>query len=277
MCGIVGYVGRRQARDLLLAGLQKLEYRGYDSAGISVVTGDSLESVRAVGNLANLQAAVAEQRFDVGTSTTATVEEEASTGVGHTRWATHGRVTERNAHPHTDTSDRVHVVVNGIVENYLTLKSQLMDQGSVFSSDTDAEVIAHLVAHHMALGTLEEAVRAAYAELEGHYAFVAMSLDDPDVLVGARKECPLVIGRGDGEQFIASAIPAFLAETRRVQIIENGEIVVVRPEGVAFMTPEGDPIEREVTEVDWDEETAEKAGYDTYMLNEIHEQPDAVA
>ena len=146
-------------------------------------------------------------------------------------------MTERNAHPHTDTADRVHVVVNGIVENYLTLKARLMDQGSMFSSDTDAEVIAHLVAHHMALGTLEEAVHAAYAELEGHFAFVAMSLDDPDVLVGARKECPLVIGRGDGEQFIASAIPAFLAETRRVQIIENGEIVVVRPDGVAFMTP----------------------------------------
>jgi glutamine---fructose-6-phosphate transaminase (isomerizing) len=278
MCGIVGYVGRRQARELLLAGLQKLEYRGYDSAGISVLSGDALESVRAVGNLANLHAAMAEQEeLAVGAGATVAAADTASTGVGHTRWATHGRVTERNAHPHTDTADRVHVVVNGIVENYLTLKARLMDQGSVFSSDTDAEVIAHLVAHHMALGTLEEAVRAAYAELEGHFAFVAMSLDDPDVLVGARKECPLVIGRGDGEQFIASAIPAFLAETRRVQIIENGEIVVVRPDGVAFMTPAGEPIEREVTEVDWDEETAEKAGYETFMLKEIHEQPDAVA
>jgi glutamine---fructose-6-phosphate transaminase (isomerizing) len=275
MCGIVGYVGRRQARELLLAGLQKLEYRGYDSAGISVLTGDALESVRAVGNLANLHAAVAEQPAPVAQGATATAT--GSTGVGHTRWATHGRVTERNAHPHTDTADRVHVVVNGIVENYLELKSRLMDMGAEFSSETDAEVIAHLVAHHMALGGLEEAVRAAYAELEGHFAFVAMSLDDPDVLVGARKECPLVIGRGDGEQFIASAIPAFLAETRRVQIIENGEIVVVRPEGVEFMTPEGDPIDREVTEVDWDEETAEKAGFETFMLKEIHEQPDAVA
>jgi glucosamine--fructose-6-phosphate aminotransferase (isomerizing) len=276
MCGIVGYVGRRQARDLLLAGLQKLEYRGYDSAGISVLSGDVVESVRAVGNLANLHAAVAEQSVAAGASATATAT-QGSTGVGHTRWATHGRVTERNAHPHTDTADRVHVVVNGIVENYIELKARLLDMGAEFTSETDAEVIAHLVAHHMALGGLEEAVRAAYAELEGHFAFVAMSLDDPDLLVGARKECPLVIGRGDGEQFVASAIPAFLAQTRRVQIIENGEIVVVRPEGVQFMTPEGDPIEREVTEVDWDEETAEKAGFETFMLKEIHEQPDAVA
>jgi glucosamine--fructose-6-phosphate aminotransferase (isomerizing) len=277
MCGIVGYVGRRQARDLLLAGLQKLEYRGYDSAGISVLSGDVVESVRAVGNLANLHAAVAEQQVPVGSGGAATAPAAASTGVGHTRWATHGRVTERNAHPHTDTADRVHVVVNGIVENYLALKARLCDQGARFTSETDAEVIAHLVAHHMALGSLEEAVRAAYAELEGHYAFVAMSMDDPDVLVGARKECPLVIGRGEGEQFIASAIPAFLAETRNVQIIENGEIVVVRPDGVAFLTPEGEPIERPIVQVDWDEETAEKAGFETFMLKEIHEQPDAVA
>jgi glutamine---fructose-6-phosphate transaminase (isomerizing) len=283
MCGIVGYVGHRQARDLLLAGLQKLEYRGYDSAGISVVSGDELESVRAVGNLANLHAAVAQRATIAGEqaaagapSATASAS-RGSIGVGHTRWATHGRVTERNAHPHTDTADRVHVVVNGIVENYLTLKARLADMGAVFSSDTDAEVIAHLIAHHMALGSLEEAVRAAYAELEGHYAFVAMSLDDPDVLVGARKECPLVVGRGAGEQFLASAIPAFLAETRRIQIIENGEIVVVRPDGVAFVTPQGEPIEREIIEVDWDEDTAEKAGFETFMLKEIYEQPAAVA
>ncbi len=261
MCGIVGYVGHRAAQDVLLAGLEKLEYRGYDSAGITVQGADRLDATRAVGNLTSLRTAVAHRP----PGAVALLEAPAGTGIGHTRWATHGRVSEANAHPHFDTNDRVHVVVNGIVENYLTLKARLMDQGSVFSSDTDAEVIAHLVAHHMALGTLEEAVRASYAELEGHFAFVAMSLDDPDVLVGARKECPLVIGRGEGEQFIASAIPAFLAETRQVQIIENGEIVVVRPDGVAFMTPAGEPIDREVTEVDWDEETAEKAGYETFI------------
>src|SRR3954447_20509324 len=274
MCGIVGYVGSRPAQEILIAGLQKLEYRGYDSAGVSLIAGDEIESVRAVGSLENLVAAVAEREREGGV---AVATRPATTGIGHTRWATHGRVNESNAHPHFDTTDHVHVVVNGIVENYMALKRRLGDMGAVFTSETDAEVIAHLVAHHLALGTLEEAVRAAYAELEGHFAFVAMSLDDPDVLVGARKECPLVIGRGDGEQFIASAIPAFLAETRRVQIIENGEIVVVRPDGVAFLTPAGGPLEREVTEVDWDEETAEKAGYETFMLKEIHEQPDAVA
>ncbi len=155
----------------------------------------------------------------------------ATTGIGHTRWATHGRVSEENAHPHFDSGDRVHVVVNGIVENYMTLKQRLMADGSVFTSETDAEVIAHLIAAHYS-DDLADAVRAAYAELEGHYAFVAMSLDEPDVLVGARKECPLIIGRGDGEQFIASAVPGFLAETRQIQYLENGEIVVLRPDGV---------------------------------------------
>src|SRR3954471_4428230 len=277
MCGIVGYVGKRPAQDLLLAGLTRLEYRGYDSAGISLIRGDSIESVRAVGNLAHLRDAVAAKSDELGSGAVAVATRPATTGIGHTRWATHGRVNESNAHPHFDTTGCVHVVVNGIVENYMALKERLRDMGAVFTSETDAEVIAHLVSHHLAAGSLAEAVRAAYAELDGHFAFVAMSLDDPDVLVGARKECPLVIGRGDGEQFIASAIPAFLAETRRVQIIENGEIVVVRPDGAAFMTPAGEPIEREVSEVDWDEETAEKAGYETFMLKEIHEQPDAVA
>ena len=168
----------------------------------------------------------------------ALAERPATTGIGHTRWATHGRVSEENAHPHYDSGDRVHVVVNGIVENYMTLKERLLAQGSVFTSETDAEVIAHLIAE-LYDGDLAEAVRAAYAQLEGHYAFVAMSLDEPEVLVGARKECPLVVGRGEGEQFLASAVPAFLAQTRRVQYLENGEIVVLRPEGVTIMTAEG--------------------------------------
>jgi glutamine---fructose-6-phosphate transaminase (isomerizing) len=276
MCGIVGYVGKRPVQELLLAGLTRLEYRGYDSAGISVIAGDAIESVRAVGNLERLHDAVAARAGEEGGGV-ATATRTATTGIGHTRWATHGRVNEENAHPHFDTSDRVHVVVNGIVENYLSLRERLSDMGAVFTSETDAEVIAHLVAHHLATGSLPEAVCAAYRELEGHYAFVALSLDEPDVLVGARKECPLIVGRGDGETFLASAIPAFLRETRRVQFIENGEIVAITPAGTTFMLPDGSELEREVVEIDWDEETAEKGGYETFMLKEIHEQADAVA
>jgi glucosamine--fructose-6-phosphate aminotransferase (isomerizing) len=275
VCGIVGYVGKRSVRELLLAGLRKLEYRGYDSAGISVIDGDEIRSVRAVGNLDALQQRVGELDTD-GAGGVATATRVATTGIGHTRWATHGRVNEENAHPHFDDTNRVHVVVNGIVENYMMLKQRLTDAGCRFTSETDAEVIAHLIADHYD-GDLVAAVRAAYAELEGHYAFVAMRSDEPELLVGARKECPLVIGRGDGEQFIASAVPAFLAETRRTQYLENGEIAVLRPDGVQIMTAAGELLEREIEEIDWDEETAEKGGYDTFMLKEIHEQADAVA
>jgi glucosamine--fructose-6-phosphate aminotransferase (isomerizing) len=220
MCGIVGYVGPRKARQLLLAGLEKLEYRGYDSAGISVLDGDRIDAVRAVGNLSALRGAIdASGGADSGDGAVALAERpQPGTGIGHTRWATHGRVSEENAHPHFDNTDRVHIVVNGIVENYISLKRRLVAEGAQFTSETDAEVIAHLVAHHND-GDLVEAVRRAYAELRGHYAFVAMAADEPGLLVGARKECPLIIGRGDGEQFIASAIPAFLRDTRRVQYI----------------------------------------------------------
>src|SRR3954470_1388667 len=273
MCGIVGYVGKRPVQEILLEGLRRLEYRGYDSAGISVIAGGEIESVRAVGNLSHLDAAI----HAGANGGVAVAAPPATTGIGHTRWATHGRVTEENAHPHFDTTDRVHVVVNGIVENYMALKRRLADMGAVFTSETDAEVIAHLIAHHMATGDLVEAVRRAYNELAGHFAFVAMSLDDPETLVGARKECPLIVGRGEGEQFIASAVPAFLARTRRVQVIGNDELVVLRPDGVTVMTPQGEELERAIDEVDWDEETAEKAGFETYMLKEIHEQADALA
>jgi glutamine---fructose-6-phosphate transaminase (isomerizing) len=277
MCGIVGYVGKRPVQDLLLAGLTRLEYRGYDSAGISMIKGDCIESVRAVGNLDHLRDAVSARDLSEDAGGLATATRTATTGIGHTRWATHGRVNEVNAHPHFDTSDRVHVVVNGIVENYLALRERLTDMGAVFTSETDAEVIAHLVAHHLAAGSLPEAVCAAYRELEGHYAFVALSLDEPEVLVGARKECPLIVGRGDGETFLASAIPAFLRETRRVQYIENGEIVAITPSGTTFMLPDGTELDRDIVEIDWDEETAEKGGFETFMLKEIHEQADAVA
>jgi glucosamine--fructose-6-phosphate aminotransferase (isomerizing) len=277
MCGIVGYVGGRPVRELLLQGLSKLEYRGYDSAGISVIADGRIESVRAVGNLSALEAKLdGAQARAQSNGSVALAPKPATTGIGHTRWATHGRVNEENAHPHYDNEDRVHVVVNGIVENYMALKERLLSEGAVFTSETDAEVIAHLIAGHYS-DDLAEAVRLAYNELEGHYAFVAMALEEPEVLVGARKECPLIIGRGEGEQFVASAVPAFLSETRTVQYLENGEIVVLRPDGVQIMTGEGEPVEREVEQVDWDQETAEKGGYETFMLKEIHEQADAVA
>ena len=274
MCGIVGYVGARPVQQLLLDGLGKLEYRGYDSAGISVIAGERIEAVRSVGNLSALRAKLERQGAAAGG--VALAERPATTGIGHTRWATHGRVSEENAHPHYDALDRIHVVVNGIVENYMPLKQQLIAKGVRFTSETDAEVIAHLIAELYA-GDLADAVRAAYAQLEGHYAFVAMCLDEPDVLVGARRECPLIVGRGEGEQFLASAVPAFLAQTRRVQFLDNGEIAVLRPDGVTITTAAGQPVSREVESVEWDEETAEKGGYETFMLKEIHEQADAVA
>src|ERR1019366_2022429 len=264
MCGIVGYVGPRTVRPLLLAGLEKLEYRGYDSAGISGLDGDRIDAVRAVGNLGALRSALASRAGgassdEPGSAVVTAVRPQPQTGIGHTRWATHGRVTEQNAHPHFDTTDRVHIVVNGIVENYISLKNRLVAGGANFTSETDAEVIAHLVAHHND-GDLVDAVRKTYAELRGHYAFVAMSAEEPGLLVGARNECPLIIGRGDGEQYIA-----------------NDEIVILTPDGVEFQTATGEPLEREIVEIDWDAETAEKQGYETFMLKEIYEQADAVA
>jgi glucosamine--fructose-6-phosphate aminotransferase (isomerizing) len=274
MCGIVGYVGHRPVQELLLAGLEKLEYRGYDSAGISMVCDGRVESVRAVGNLSALREAVgANGDGDGGVAVAARV---ATAGIGHTRWATHGRVSEENAHPHFDTDSTVHIVLNGIVENYLALREALAADGCVFTSETDAEVVAHLVSKHYE-GDLTDAVRRAYNELRGHYAFVALAGDEPDRLVGARKECPLIVGRGEGETFFASAIPAFLRDTRRVQYIDDGEIVTIGRDGVQFQTAAGEPVEREIVEIDWDADTAEKGGFETFMLKEIHEQADALA
>jgi glutamine---fructose-6-phosphate transaminase (isomerizing) len=279
MCGIIGYVGSRECRDLLLQGLQRLEYRGYDSAGLALVRDGAVGSVHAVGNLQNLREAVARSNGHL----------HGSTGIGHTRWATHGRVTEANAHPHWDTSERFHIVLNGIVENWTELRDRLKAEGAQFTSETDAEVVAHLIASRARelaarastpsspQGDLVEAVRLAYNDLRGHYAFVAMSADEPDVLVGARKECPLVVGLGAGESFIASAIPAFMSETRNVQLVHDGEIVAVTPQGSRFISPDGTEIERDVDTVDWDDEQAEKGGYETFTLKEIHEQAEAVA
>jgi glucosamine--fructose-6-phosphate aminotransferase (isomerizing) len=271
VCGIVGYVGARPCEELLLSGLEKLEYRGYDSAGLSVLADGRVESVHAVGNLANLRKAV-EARAANGAGPLPPAE----TGIAHTRWATHGRVTEANAHPHDDSSGRVHIVLNGIVENHTELRRRLQGEGRAFSSETDAEVVAHLIARHYE-GDLAAAVRAAYAELRGHYAFVAMHADEPRRLLGARKECPLVAGLGEGEAFLASAIPAFLADTRTAMPIENGEIVELEAGGVRITDAAGHSIERATEEVTWDADAAEKAGYETFMLKEIHEQADAVA
>ena len=276
MCGIVGYVGHQPVQDVLLEGLQKLEYRGYDSAGISTQAAGRLDSVRAVGNLSALRDAVTEIEGSGGG--VAVAAPPATAGIGHTRWAPHGRVTEENAHPHFDPENRVHIVVNGIVENYMELKQELLDDGAEFSSETDVEVIAHLIAKELdACGDLTEAVRRAYNRLRGHYALVAMAAAEPALIVGARLECPLIVGRGDGEQFLGSSIPAFLAHTRRVQFIEDGDIVAVRPDGVEFLTADGRPAVREIEQIDWDGEEAEKGGYETFMLKEIHEQADAVA
>jgi glucosamine--fructose-6-phosphate aminotransferase (isomerizing) len=264
VCGIIGYVGHRPCKDLLLNGLQRLEYRGYDSAGLVLHEHSGLDYVRAVGNLQYLREAAGSNGS------------QSTTGLGHTRWATHGRVCEENAHPLTACEDeKLALVLNGIVENYRELKSALEADGHVFSSETDAEVVIHLVERHYD-GDLADAVRAAYRELEGHFAFVVVHHDHPGLLVGARHQCPLLVGVGDGEMFLASMAAAFLSETRCVQLIEDGEIVAVTAEGAVFTTADGEVVERRVDEVDWDDEAAEKGGYETFMLKEIYEQPDAV-
>jgi glutamine---fructose-6-phosphate transaminase (isomerizing) len=264
VCGIIGYVGPRAAKPLLIHGLERLEYRGYDSAGLAMLEEGGLEYVRAVGNLKNLKR-VAKQNGS-----------QASTGLGHTRWATHGRVSEENAHPLAGCEgDKVAVVLNGIVENFRELKASLKKDGHEFSSETDAEVVTHLVERHYD-GDLTEAVLAAYRELEGHFAFVVVHGDHPNELVGARLQCPLLVGVGDGEMFLASASTAFLRETRRIQLIEDGEVVTITPAGSSFISVEDGAVEREVIEVDWDDEAAEKSGYETFMLKEIYEQPHGV-
>jgi glucosamine--fructose-6-phosphate aminotransferase (isomerizing) len=264
MCGIIGYVGRREAKGLLLSGLERLEYRGYDSAGLALLEDDGLDYVRAVGNLQALKEAAGSNGS------------ESTTGLGHTRWATHGRVSEQNAHPLVGCDGhKLAVVLNGIVENFRELKQALEAEGHAFNSETDAEVVTHLVERHYS-GNLGEAVRSAYTELEGHFAFVVIHRDHPGELVGARRQCPLLVGAGDGEMFLASAAVAFLGETRRIQLIDDGEIVAITPEGARFVDVENGEIVRETIEVDWDDEAAEKSGYETFMLKEIYEQPDAV-
>ncbi len=262
MCGIIGYVGGRPAKDLLIAGLERLEFRGYDSAGIALLENGGLDYVRAVGNLANLKEAVGPNGS------------RSQTGLGHTRWATHGGVNEDNAHPLTGCDeDELAIVLNGIVENYRELKAELEAAGHVFSSETDAEVVAHLIETAYD-GDLIEAVRAVYGRLAGHFTFVVIHRDEPDRLVGVRCQTPLVVGIGDGENFLASNLAAFLAETRRVIYPNDGEIVEITPGGVRIVrAADGGEVALAVHEIDWDEEVAQREGYETFMLKEIYEQP----
>lgn len=249
MCGIVGYVGARPCKDLILAGLERLEYRGYDSAGIALIDPlDRVEVVRAVGNLARLRAAAGDEPSG------------ATTGLGHTRWATHGRVTEANAHPHRDSTGKIAVVMNGIIENYSALRAELQADGIEFMSETDTEVLPHLISRAYG-GDLVQAVRDIIPRLQGHYSFVTMHLDEPGRLIGAREECPLVVGVADGERFFASAIPAFLRETRDVQLVESGEVVALEANATHVWNGSGHGITRAVSTVDFDEDDAEKAGY----------------
>ncbi|MGL6016487.1 MAG: glutamine--fructose-6-phosphate transaminase (isomerizing) [Selenomonadaceae bacterium] len=263
MCGIVGYVGAKQAAPFLIEGLTRLEYRGYDSAGIAVFDGEKINVEKTVGRLAALKEKI-EGCVPQGVL-----------GIGHTRWATHGRPSDRNSHPHTDCSGDFVVVHNGIIENYLSLKEALIKKGHEFKSETDTEVLAHLL-EELYKGDFEAAVREVLKRIDGSYALVFMSKHDPDRLICTKKDNPLVIGLGDGENFIASDIPAIIARTRRTYIINDGEMAVVKKDSVWITNREGQPVTKKVFEVNWNAEAAEKGGYEHFMLKEIYEQPKAV-
>ncbi|HET7478844.1 MAG TPA: glutamine--fructose-6-phosphate transaminase (isomerizing), partial [Rubrobacteraceae bacterium] len=276
MCGIVGYVGRERCVEVLMEGLRHLEYRGYDSAGLALaVPGlDEVAQVKRVGPLKELAEAVSQHNGHFA---------NVRTGVGHTRWATHGRPTEANAHPHTggyagsDGDGIVAVVHNGIVENHVELKEELEQRGRVFRSETDTEVIAHLLAERVEDGEpLREALTNTLKRLRGSFAVAAVSAKEPEKVVAARHQSPLVVGLGDGENFIASAVQALLGETHRFMVVENGEVVEITGSSASIYTMDGDPVERESFEVDWDAEAVELGGYEDYMLKEIHEQPAAL-
>ena len=265
MCGIIGYVGPRAAKPLLIQGLERLEYRGYDSAGIALVEDDGLEYVRAVGNLQFLKEAAS------------TNGSGSTTGLGHTRWATHGAVTEGNAHPLTACDEgQLAIVLNGIVENYRELKEKLKAGGHTFSSETDAETVSHLIEAHYD-GDLTDAVVKTYEELEGHFTFVVIHRDHPNLLVGARCQTPLVVGLGKQENFLASNAAAFLGETRNVVFPDDGDIVSITSDSVEFVRADGKAVDHEALELDWDDESAEKGGYETFMLKEIYDQPESIA
>jgi glucosamine--fructose-6-phosphate aminotransferase (isomerizing) len=265
MCGIVGYTGPREAGPILIEGLKRLEYRGYDSAGIALVdeAGDLFVEKRA-GKLANLQTAIADRT------------PHAAIGLAHTRWATHGRPNDLNAHPHQDCTGEITVIHNGIIENFRELRDGLEARGHTLTSETDTEAIAHLV-EEAYQGDLADAVRAALRRMEGAYALVVMHRGENDRLVGARHDVPLVVGLADGESFLASDVAAILAHTDQVIFLEEGDVADLRPSGVTITDVRGGPLERAVTTIDWTPEAAEKGGYEHFMLKEIHEQPESLS
>ncbi|MCI0370188.1 MAG: glutamine--fructose-6-phosphate transaminase (isomerizing), partial [candidate division NC10 bacterium] len=264
MCGIVGYIGHRDAISFLLAGLRRLEYRGYDSAGIATLNGTRLDVRKAVGKIAMLEALISP------------APPRGNLGIAHTRWATHGRPSDANAHPHIDCEGRLAIVHNGIIENYRELRKSLAAEGHRFRSQTDTEVIAHLIERYRANG-LPEAVCRAARDLRGAYAVACIAGDAPEMLVAVRcGSSPLVIGFGNGETFLASDIPALLGETREILVLEEGEVAVLTPGAIALRTLEGVPVRRTPTTIPWDAEAAEKDGYPHFMLKEIFEQPEAV-
>ena len=264
MCGIVGYTGPRVAGPILMEGLRRLEYRGYDSAGIALVDdqGDLFVEKRA-GKLSNLRTAIAERT------------PHAAVGLAHTRWATHGRPNDVNAHPQVDCTGRITVIHNGIIENFQELRDGLEARGHTLASETDTEAIAHLIEEAYA-GDIADATRAALLELEGAYALAVMHRDENDRLVGARRDVPLVVGLGEGESFLASDVAAILPHTRQIIFLEEGDVADLRPNGVVITDVEGRPMERVAETIEWTAEAAEKGGYETFMLKEIHEQPDAL-
>ncbi|MFJ6756891.1 MULTISPECIES: glutamine--fructose-6-phosphate transaminase (isomerizing) [unclassified Streptomyces] len=267
MCGIVGYVGAQSALDVVIAGLKRLEYRGYDSAGVAVLADGSLAAAKKAGKLVNLEKELVGHPLPAG-----------STGLGHTRWATHGGPTDVNAHPHLDNSGRVAVVHNGIIENFAELRAELAERGHRLDSETDTEVVAHLLAEHFsATGDLAEAMRQVCRRLQGAFTLVAVHADDPDVVVGARRNSPLVVGVGEGENFLASDVAAFIAHTRSAIELGQDQVVELRREGVTVTKFDGSPATVRAYHVDWDASAAEKGGYDYFMLKEIAEQPKAVA
>lgn len=263
MCGIVGYIGRNEATPILIEGLEKLEYRGYDSAGVAVYNNDEITVRKFKGRLK-----VLEENLNVEPL-------KGTLGIGHTRWATHGEPNDVNAHPHTNVKGDIAVVHNGIIENYLKLKDWLIREGKVFISETDTEVIAHLIDYYYE-DNLVEAVQKAVRRMEGAYAIGVISKRNPDKLVAVRKDSPLVVGVGDGENFIASDIPALLKYTRKVYFLEDGEMVILDEDSVQILNEFGDEVKKEIFEVTWDVESAEKGGYEHFMIKEIHEQPKAI-
>ncbi|MGW7661428.1 glutamine--fructose-6-phosphate transaminase (isomerizing) [Streptomyces sp. NPDC054756] len=267
MCGIVGYVGSQPALDIVMAGLKRLEYRGYDSAGVAVLADGGLAAGKKAGKLVNLEKELTERPLPTGT-----------TGIGHTRWATHGGPTDANAHPHLDNAGRVAVVHNGIIENFAGLRAELAERGHDLASETDTEVVAHLLAEEFsATADLAEAMRLVCRRLEGAFTLVAVHADEPDVVVGARRNSPLVVGVGEGEAFLASDVAAFIAHTRSAIELGQDQVVELRRDGVRVTGFDGSPADVRSYEVDWDAAAAEKGGYDYFMLKEIAEQPKAVA